>query len=618
MTSHSFELRQPPRTTYLRGDTASAPLSAASVAEMEVLGGLFRGAIRHLCFDAEGALLVLAGRGVLRLDPDTLEERGVWLPTRHVESVLAVGDRLWVLVDGGAFVAAFGEELGEPLAVVEHGFHHAYSAIGSKLALPRERGALLVDAVTGETREYSFDEAWFDGQSSKRGPDRTMLSPSGRYIGVTSSHGYTVIWEVESGEQRIAREHSEAMAIIDDRRVIRGEESSTSVIDFITGDWSRAPGNPHFDRGGALVLGDRLLAADTAGGFALIDIGSFEVVAELDSRLKEYGRTPSRSSAALSERHVATYDGMGGVLRVTALGGDTVESWDWCGGVEGLSVGAAGRRAAVSREWSQGWVECVDLDAKTLVTVRDRTGQGMTRAGITPDGASLVAPCGSILRARRVLVGPFGGAESEDIHAIKCCAREFIGYGDDCYAISTHTLDGAGYVGLHRAGAKRALAKVTYLKEQPWRIAVGADDDELLVSWDSATILYDMVKRPKAVETFAGRAGAVALGPRGFLAYVEGREAIFIRSPGAEAVRLTLELRQHRRIERLVFSKGGDLLMVGMSDGVLQVRRTVDGELLREIPLHVGEFVSLLRCGEAIWTLGDDGIVHIVGLRPPS
>lgn len=618
MSSPTFELREPPRTTSLRGGTSSAPLSATSVADLEVLGGLFRGAIRHLSFDAEGALMVLAGRGVLRLDPDTLEERGVWLPTRHVESVLAFGDRLWVIVDGGAFVASFGEELGEPLAAAEHGFHHTYSATGSKLALPRERGALLVDGETGEVREFNFDEAWFEGQSSKRGPDRAMLSPSGRYIGVTASHGYTVVWEVEGGEQMIAREHSEAMAIIDDRRVIRGEESSSSVIDFITGDWSRAPGNPHFDRGDAVVLGDRLLAADSAGGFALIDISSFEVIAELDSRPKEYGRTPSWTSAALSERHVATYDGMGGVLRVTALGGDTLESWDWCGAVEGLSVGADGRRAAVAREWSQGWVECVDLDAQTLVTVRDAAGQGMTCAGITPDGASLVAPCGSILRARRVLVGPFGGAESEDVHAIKCCAREFVGYGDDRYAISTHTLEGAGYVGLHRAGAKRALAKVTYLKEQPWRIAVGADDDELLIAWDSATILYDMVKRPKAVETFAGRAGAVALGPRGFLAYTEGREVLVIRSPGAGAVRVSPELRRHHRIERLLFSKSGDLLMVGLSDGVLEVRRTVDGELLRAMPLHVGEFVSLQRCGAAIWTLGEDGIVHIIGLRPAS
>jgi hypothetical protein len=55
-----------------------------------------------------------------------------------------------------------------------------------------------------------------------------------------------------------------------------------------------------------------------------------------------------------------------------------------------------------------------------------------------------------------------------------------------------------------------------------------------------------------------------------------------------------------------------------LSDGVLEVRRTADGELLREMPLHAGEFVSLQRCGEAIWTLGDDGVVHIVGLRPAS
>lgn len=40
-----------------------------------------------------------------------------------------------------------------------------------------------------------------------------------------------------------------------------------------------------------------------------------------------------------------------------------------------------------------------------------------------------------------------------------------------------------------------------------------------------------------------------------------------------------------------------------------------DGTLLRELPLHVGGYVSLRCCCEAIWTMGDDGIVHVVGLR---
>ncbi len=609
METLAFELREPPRTTAIRGRTASAPLSVDAVAEIEVLGGLFRGAIRGLCFHADGSLLVLAGLGVRRLDPDTLEERDLWLPTRHVQSVHACGERLWIVTGDEVFLAPFGAELGRPLTSVEHNFTHDYAAVGSKLALVRKGGARVVDAETCEVRDFDVDEAWFAGLWMKADPRRAMLSPCGRTLGVCNDR-YTVIWDLETGEERLAKEHVESMALLDDRRVFKGEEHSSWVTDVLTEERSRAPGSAHFDGGDAIVRGERLLAADSNGGFALLDGGSFELLAELDAHDKDFGRVASGVRAALSERHVATYAAMAGILRVTAIGGETVESRDWSGGAEGLSVGRGGRRAAVFREWSEG-----RLDEGTLLEVRGPSGDGITTAGITPDGASLVVPCGSILRARRVHVGAFGAAECEDIHAIKCCAHEFVGYGDDRYAISTYTLQGAGHVGLHRAGAKRALAKVVYQKEQPWRIAVGAGEDELLIAWQSATVLYDMVKRPKPVEVFTLRAGAVALGPRGYLALAEGREQLLIRTPGREPVRVKLSPRRNHGLDRLAFSRGGDLLMVGSADGVLELRRSIDGELLREVPLHVGAFVALQRCGEAMWSMGEDGVVHILGLR---
>ena len=39
-----------------------------------------------------------------------------------------------------------------------------------------------------------------------------------------------------------------------------------------------------------------------------------------------------------------------------------------------------------------------------------------------------------------------------------------------------------------------------------------------------------------------------------------------------------------------------------------------DGTLLRELPLHLGGYVAMQCCGEAMWTIGGDGIVHVLGL----
>lgn len=607
-----FELTEP-RPVHFEGSTASAPLQIAKVPDLGVIGTLFNGEIRQLHFDSSGALLVLAGRGVRRLDPRTLAETGRWLPDREILAVHPCGDRLWVITDDALFLAAFGGELGPPFATIPQKRHYRATAAGTRLAIPFERGAALLDAATGTTREFLLDEAWYATLWAPSRPDQAMLSPSGRHVGITVQNGrYTVVWDIDTGATLLARDDTEASAIVDDARIIHVDNGSGSILGFVDGESSRLPADAHFE--GAQIRGERLLVADPRGGFSLYAVGTLARIAELDAFPKHHGWTSGSVFAALSDTHVATYAVMAGVLRVTEIGGVTVESSDWIGGAEALSLGQGGRRVGVFRKWGHGRLDCVDLDAARLIEVRGHH-EDITNSAITGDGRKVVVPCGSILRARTVHVGDFGGAESTASHPIKSCVHELVTHSEDAYAVATYTLHGSGYVGLHQASVTRAIAKVTRDKESPWRIAIGHGSEELLIAWESATILYDMRKRPKPSETWDFRVGAVALGPRGFLAFQCGDQLHF-RTPGAPERVLTMPPRKGHQSTRLAFSRDGALLFVGALDGVLEVRRSDDGALLRELPLHFGSYVALQCCGEAIWTMGEDGLVHVLGHAP--
>lgn len=607
-----FDLTEP-RPVHFTGATASASVGVAEVRALGVIGTLFRGEIRQLCFDAGGDLLVLAGRGVRRLDPRTLAETGRWLPEHAILAVHPCGERLWVVTDEAVFLAAFGGELGEPFAAIPTPRHHHTTAAGTRLALPHARGVTLLDAATGTTREYLFDAAWFAALRSTPRLDRALLSPSGRSVGVTLRHGYlTGVWDVETGAPRLIREHAQSTALVDDERLLHVHHQSGSLVALADGAWSRLPADVHFED--AQVRGDRLLVADPLGGFSLYEAASMTRLAGLDAFPHLTGRFIGQVGAAVSATHVATYAAMAGVLRVTELGGATVQSSDWLCGPTVLSLGQGGRRVGVFREWIDGRLECIDLDQNQLIEVSGHH-QDITDSAITGDGQRVVVPCGSILRARTVHVAEFGAAESTESHQVKSCVRELVPYKGDAYAVATYTLNGSGYVGLHTAGVARALAKVTEAKESPWRIAVGHTGEELFVAWESAAILYDIRKRPKVVTTWKLAAGAVALGPPGFLAFVHAGDQLCMRTTGSPQRVLTVVLppRRGHGSPRLAFSRDGSLLFVGASDGVLEVRRSDDGSLLRELPLHHGGYAALQCCGEAIWTMGDDGLGHVVG-----
>lgn len=608
--------RTPPRPVHFEGARTSAPLRVDAAADIAVIGALFRGAIRQLCFDHTGALLVLAGRGVRRLDPRTLRETGRWLPDRHVLAVHPCGDRLWVIVDDNVHLAAFGGDLGAPRAAAGPGLA---TASGTRLALVTEHGARLLDADADAPRSFTIDEAWRATLRTKRPPDRALLSPSGRRIGVTREHGGdTVVWDVETGAQLFAREHTESSALLDDDHLIHTDHGMGSLLKLSDGSFTRLPSDEHF-RDVAQVQDGKFLAADANGGFTLYDVATRARLAALASVEVGHGRITSTVCAAFSAAHVASYAGITGTLRVTPIGGgETVESTDWAMGGETLTIGRGGDRVAVFREWCKGRLECVDLATAQIQDVFPAS-EDFTVSGVTADGDTLVLACGSILRARTVYTAAFfGGPESTKSHAIKSCVHELVNYAGDAYAISTYTLRGSGYVGLHKASSARAVAKLTQGDESPWRIAIGHGGDELLVAWESATILYDLSKRPKPLATWAHRAGVIALGPRGFAVLsLSGRE-LLLRVPGAAERRLTLPDRGDVTCDRLAFSRDGALLGVGRSDGVLELRRAADGELLRELPVHAGGFTDLQCRGDALWSLGADGQVCVLGLPPAA
>ena len=173
-------------------------------------------------------------------------------------------------------------------------------------------------------------------------------------------------------------------------------------------------------------------------------------------------------------------------------------------------------------------------------------------------------------------------------------------------------------MGLYSAGSTRAKAKVKNGSEQPWLVAVGYDEDELLISWKSETILYDMTKRPKPVETFSGMGRAIALGPRGYLVFStsppRGDREVLVRAPDRPDVTLSITRPGYNHPELYAFSADGALLFVGAADGTLEVRRTSDCEVIAQRRLHAGPFADLCVRGDVLWTMGADGCVFAVGV----
>ena len=596
------------------GEFRSGVWSEENAAAFEVVGGVFHGAVRELEFHEDGDLLVVSGLGVRRFDADTFEEREAWLERVHVRCIRRCDARLWVMVGGEIFLAEYGQPLGEPLATVDSGFYDTFTSGGDRFAAPEPLGVCVVDA-DGTVRRFTFDEAWFAEVWAQKRPDRAMLSPDGAYVSASNGFSsYTVIWDVGSGEEVGASTSYESMAVLDDGRIIKADESSSSQYDLRDGLWSTIDGASNMSD--AFVRGGRLLGANADGGHVLLDALSLEVLGEAKGLPHSYGRMSGQVSAAVSSTHVATYAAKQGTLIVSSASG-TVESRGWHGAADALSVSHDGSRLAVWRTWSQGRLDCVDVAAAELFEVTDEAGQGVTNACITGDGEHVVAPCGSILRARTVAVGAFGGDTSEDLQKIKSCVHQTTPYGQEHYAIATYTLSGAGLVGLYKAGSKRAVAKLTHQKEQARMVAVGSSQRELLVAWDSVTILYAMTKRPRPVETLSFPCRAIALGPEGFMAYQRSgsdvRELV-IRTPDHPDAVVTLDRGATYEYEQLEFSADGALLYVGAPDGTLEVRWSTDGEVLATRQLHAGAFLDVLTRGDTVWTMGKDGVVHVLGV----
>ncbi len=595
----------------VRGRRDSAPIRRDNLERLAVRGSVLRGAIRQLCFDADGSLLLLAGRGVRRLDADTLEQTGSWLSDRVVDQVLGPGPTLWVVCEGALHRAAFGAPLGEPLVTLAS-TRGTIAADAGQLAAVTERGVVLV-GTDGSERRFTIDPEWYAALWSPNPPDIALLSPSGRTIGASRDGRYVVLWDVATGAVIHQQQHRHASVLLDDDRYLSMGTFSSDLHLFRT-DGHQGVASP--DSAAAVVTGEEILVGSPQGEVCLLRRADLSTIRRLEGHPKEYGSSTSLVCIARSQRHIATYAVMTGVLRVFSDAG-LVEQRGWSGSPEGLSVSDDGQRALVGRDWGGGRADVIDVGGGTLQEVRGPGG--LICPGLTPDGESVVLPCGSNLRGRAVHVASFDGSQEQEVHTIRAFARGFIGFGGDCYALLSYTLSSSGEIVLQRAGVKRAIAKVKLNKESPWTFAIGQGGAELAVGWEREIIRYDLTKRPKPVQTIPRRAISLALGPVGHLAYIwydSGAPRLTIQRPGAADLELPLdrEARYRGSTPRLAFGTDGALLLVGRTDGVLEVRSTVDGAVLRCLPLVAEGFVAMAFAAEALWVMGADGQVLILGV----
>lgn len=133
------------------------------------------------------------------------------------------------------------------------------------------------------------------------------------------------------------------------------------------------------------------------------------------------------------------------------------------------------------------------------------------------------------------------------------------------------------------------------------------------------TARYDMTKRPRPIQTIARRASSLALGLVGYLAYAwfkDSAPTLTIQRPDAPDLELSLSDSKWswKITTRLAFSPDAALLFVGRRDGVLEVQRTADGVVCRELPLFVDGFVSLAFVGDSLWAMGGSGQVMVLGV----
>ena len=494
--------------------------------------------------------------------------------------------------------------------VSDRTFSHCV-ATDSRLAAISGCGVILV-STDGTVRTFTIDPEWYAALWSSSPPDTALISPSGRTVGAAYRGQYTVLWDAETGEPLHRDEHQGASLLLDDTRLLKTDTFSSTLHDWKSKHYQQLQ-TP--DQCTAMVADEIVVLGCPYGAQVHLKHADLTPLSTLDGLDKEYGTGTGLACIASSPTHTASYAALAGILRVSTPGG-LVEQPGWSGAGTGLSVSSNGQRAVIFRDLGQGRAEAVDVEADSVVEIRGQ--EGLISPGVTPDGQHLILPEGTNLRKRTVHVAGFDGSEAAPVHTVNAFADGFIGFRESCYAVRSYTLRGTGEVVLQRAGIKRALAKVKHPgKEQPWEFAIGHGSEELVVSWESETILYDMKKRPKPIRTLNHRAMAAALGPPGYLAHLWFRDnqgLITIERPGQDPLSVEAPF-DSWSAPKLALSPDGSLLFVGRPDGVLAVRSTLDGALLAEVPLLFGRFSTLLWVGEALWVLGeDDGQVLVVGV----
>ncbi|MAQ15373.1 MAG: hypothetical protein CMN30_11340 [Sandaracinus sp.] len=168
-----------------------------------------------------------------------------------------------------------------------------------------------------------------------------------------------------------------------------------------------------------------------------------------------------------------------------------------------------------------------------------------------------------------------------------------------------------GWFGGFDFGKKRAAWKVK--GDEPGLFAAEPGCARGVISWlDGVHTVHELVKG-KEVDSFqTARSRGLAMSAD-TIATIDVKGNITLRRDGANSVVERDEPTEYGNLP-LAFTEDGQHLLVGASDGSVEIRDAADGALRRTLVLHAGPFKDLRVAGGKLFSLGTDGALKVVSL----
>jgi len=552
---------------------------------------LLPGHVRQLLHAPGDELLVLQGLGVRVLDRSGAQ-RLHWAPERRVLHVARLGKEVVLTTPEGVFIAEVGADLGKAVTGLPH---PGSIAVGSAthVAVLAGKAVHFVARATGDTQVLALPK---EGVEALRQFDLTQLdvSPDGRWIYAARGGDVAAIWSSE-GERVWCATGFDApgsgffvdtgQLVTRDGVHIRAQdpETPTEIVAL------RLP-----------PLANDVTVAPAPGGLAVIHPGGVARWSMAEAK----GDEGMLSAGTGFCRHASV-----GVETAAYMASDGLwmdgEVLDRPGGTSWFAVEARGSTVAFPNRDGIfiGSVDGVGLrtnpEEPALVGELDRTGD------------VLVLPCGP-------------GHKNRSLHEISVSERSAQARGNilqfvssvvrfgDRYAVCTTKPTGTKHwVGAYDFGSKRAAWKVkgTY----PQAFAASPDCTRGVIAWGDGEHTVHELAKGKQVDAFrTARSRGLAVSDT-TIATIDPAGRITLRRDGVETVVEREEPTEFGNLP-LAFDETGAHLLVGASDGALEVRDATSGELQRTIPLHVGPFENVRVAGGKIFSLGQDGALKVVSL----